>query len=109
MILILVHLVLLFAPVFTYADALAYLEHFTNAEPQPSSPQSMDQTLHLERVTRLLDGLGNPHQRYPVVHVAGTKGKGSVSAICASVLRAAGYRVEGLQGLPIYKADVQNN
>jgi dihydrofolate synthase/folylpolyglutamate synthase len=79
--------------VFTYEDALAYLEHFTNAEPQPTSPLSMDQTLHLERVTRLLDGLGNPHQRYPVVHVAGTKGKGSVSAICASVLQAAGYRV----------------
>jgi dihydrofolate synthase / folylpolyglutamate synthase len=79
--------------VFTYADALVYLEHFTNAEPQPSSQLSMDQTLHLERVTRLLDGLGNPHQRYPVVHVAGTKGKGSVAAICASVLQAAGYRV----------------
>jgi dihydrofolate synthase / folylpolyglutamate synthase len=79
--------------VLTYADALAYLEHFTNAEPQPTSQLAMDQTLHLERVTRLLAGLGNPHQRFQVVHIAGTKGKGSVAALCASVLQAAGYRV----------------
>jgi dihydrofolate synthase / folylpolyglutamate synthase len=91
--LILVHLVLLFAAVLTYEDALAYLQHFTNAEPQPTSQSSMDQTLHLERITRLLAALGNPHERYPVVHIAGTKGKGSVAAICASVLQAAGYRV----------------
>ena len=78
---------------FTYEDALAYLEHFTNAEPQPNTQLAMDQTLNLERVTRLLEWLGNPHQRYPVVHIAGTKGKGSVSAVCASVLQAAGYRV----------------
>jgi dihydrofolate synthase / folylpolyglutamate synthase len=36
--------------------------------------------------------LGNPHQQYPVIHVAGTKGKGSTAAMIASSLRAAGYR-----------------
>ncbi|TAF50146.1 MAG: bifunctional folylpolyglutamate synthase/dihydrofolate synthase [Oscillatoriales cyanobacterium] len=41
----------------------------------------------------LLDRLGNPHHRIPIVHVAGTNGKGSVCAAIASVLRAAGYRV----------------
>ncbi len=37
--------------------------------------------------------MGNPHQQYPVIHVAGTKGKGSTAAMIASGLRAAGYRV----------------
>src|SRR5512136_3360805 len=75
----------------TYQEVLAYLEHFTNAEPQPDSPQAMDAALNLERMRRLLAELGDPHLRYPVaMHVAGTKGKGSVSAICASVLQAAG-------------------
>src|ERR1041385_4598144 len=36
--------------------------------------------------------LGNPHKKYPIIHVAGTKGKGSVSALCASALQAAGYK-----------------
>ncbi|MEO1590034.1 MAG: folylpolyglutamate synthase/dihydrofolate synthase family protein [Cyanobacteria bacterium J06632_22] len=49
--------------------------------------------LGLERMTALLAGLGNPHQRVPVVHVAGTNGKGSVCAYLSAVLTAAGYRV----------------
>ncbi|NOH04531.1 MAG: bifunctional folylpolyglutamate synthase/dihydrofolate synthase [Chloroflexi bacterium] len=40
----------------------------------------------------LMESLGNPQAKYPIIHVAGTKGKGSVSALCASALRAAGYR-----------------
>jgi len=40
----------------------------------------------------LLHRLGDPHLAYPVIHVAGTNGKGSVCAILESVLRAAGYR-----------------
>lgn len=47
----------------------------------------------LERITALLDQLGRPQDRHPVVHVAGTNGKGSVCALLASVLKAAGYRV----------------
>ncbi|GIV26055.1 MAG: bifunctional folylpolyglutamate synthase/dihydrofolate synthase [Bacteroidia bacterium] len=43
--------------------------------------------------------LGHPHRRYPVLHVAGTNGKGSVSAYLASILQAAGYRV-GLHTSP---------
>lgn len=40
----------------------------------------------------LLARLGDPHLDTPVVHVAGTNGKGSVTALVASVLQAAGYR-----------------
>jgi dihydrofolate synthase/folylpolyglutamate synthase len=43
--------------------------------------------------SRLLDQLGNPHLRYPVVHVAGTRGKGSTSTMLASCLCAAGLKV----------------
>ncbi len=42
---------------------------------------------------RLLGRLGNPQNALPVVHVAGSKGKGSVTAMLAAVLQAAGYRV----------------
>jgi len=41
---------------------------------------------------KLLETLGNPHERYPSVHIAGTNGKGSVAAMVASILRCAGYR-----------------
>jgi dihydrofolate synthase/folylpolyglutamate synthase len=47
----------------------------------------------LDRTERLLAAVGNPHQRYPVVHVGGTNGKGSVCATLASVLATAGHRV----------------
>lgn len=49
--------------------------------------------LGLERIQRLLEALGHPQQRVPLVHVAGTNGKGSVCAYLAAVLEAAGYRV----------------
>jgi dihydrofolate synthase/folylpolyglutamate synthase len=41
----------------------------------------------------LMEELGNPQKNYPTIHVAGTKGKGSVSALCAAGLQAAGYKV----------------
>ncbi|MEQ9486115.1 bifunctional folylpolyglutamate synthase/dihydrofolate synthase [Coleofasciculus sp. F4-SAH-05] len=49
--------------------------------------------LGLERIQRLLAALGNPHQRVPMIHVAGSNGKGSVCAYLSSVLSEAGYRV----------------
>lgn len=49
--------------------------------------------LGLDNVLRLLDRLGNPHVSLPSVHVAGSKGKGSVCAFLDAVLRKAGYRV----------------
>lgn len=49
--------------------------------------------LGLERIQRLLEALGNPQAQVPLVHVAGTNGKGSVCAYLSAVLEAAGYRV----------------
>lgn len=55
-------------------------------------PKGFD--LSLERITRLLGRLGNPHRRMPpVIHVAGTNGKGSVSAFSRALLEAAGLAV----------------
>ncbi len=55
-------------------------------------PKSID--LSLGRMNRLLDALGNPERAMPpVIHVAGTNGKGSVVAYLDAMLRAAGYRV----------------
>ncbi|HYD41961.1 MAG TPA: folylpolyglutamate synthase/dihydrofolate synthase family protein [Anaeromyxobacter sp.] len=47
----------------------------------------------LERMERALAALGHPERRYPVLHVAGTNGKGSTCAMAAAALRAAGHRV----------------
>jgi dihydrofolate synthase/folylpolyglutamate synthase len=48
--------------------------------------------LGLERIQTLLDELGNPERGQRFVHVAGTNGKGSTSAMIESVLRASGLR-----------------
>ena len=46
----------------------------------------------LDRITKLLDLMGNPQDKLKYVHVAGTNGKGSVSNMTASVLTKAGYK-----------------
>ena len=46
-----------------------------------------------ERFLALLARLGDPQDRLRVIHVAGTKGKGSTTAMAAAVLQAAGYKV----------------
>jgi dihydrofolate synthase/folylpolyglutamate synthase len=49
--------------------------------------------LDLSNITSILRRLGNPHQSFPSVHIAGTNGKGSVAAMLHSILYQAGYRV----------------
>ncbi|HEY9770024.1 MAG TPA: folylpolyglutamate synthase/dihydrofolate synthase family protein [Coleofasciculaceae cyanobacterium] len=49
--------------------------------------------LGLKRIEKLLADLGNPQNQVPIIHVAGTNGKGSVCAYLASILTEAGYRV----------------
>ena len=49
--------------------------------------------LGLKRIKQLLADLGNPHHQVPIIHVAGTNGKGSVCAYLSSMLTESGYRV----------------
>jgi len=49
--------------------------------------------LGLERIESFLEELGAPHRAAPVLHVAGTNGKGSVCAMAGAMLRAQGFRV----------------
>ncbi len=74
-----------------YERALNTIFGRVNFERQPRY-DAMAGALNLERMRALLDRLGNPHQQYHIVHVAGSKGKGSVCAFTEEVLRAAGYR-----------------
>jgi len=48
--------------------------------------------LGLENITEFLASIGSPQDKYLTIHVAGTNGKGSTSAMIESVLRAQGYR-----------------
>ncbi|MDD4623091.1 MAG: Mur ligase family protein, partial [Kiritimatiellae bacterium] len=47
----------------------------------------------LETIAALLEALGNPQNGIAAIHIAGTNGKGSVAAMCETVLRCAGYNV----------------
>jgi dihydrofolate synthase / folylpolyglutamate synthase len=49
--------------------------------------------LGLSRIQTLLTAIGSPHLSVPIIHVAGTNGKGSVCAYLSSILSAAGYQV----------------
>ncbi|MDA1189366.1 MAG: bifunctional folylpolyglutamate synthase/dihydrofolate synthase [Chloroflexi bacterium] len=71
----------------SYTDALARVMGLADFE-----QRSHGHEFHLDRMFLLMERLGNPHLAAPAVHVAGTKGKGSVSAMVASVLKAQGYR-----------------
>jgi dihydrofolate synthase / folylpolyglutamate synthase len=75
-----------------YKDALDYLYSFVDFSMQKAVTYSPAR-FKLERMQALVDSLGNPEQAYPIIHVAGTKGKGSVCILCASALHAAGYKV----------------
>src|SRR3984885_141222 len=67
-----------------YSDSVRYLYSLGN--------EVLTAKLGLERITQLLQALGNPHQGRRGVHVAGTNGKGSTCAMIESGLRAAGIR-----------------
>ncbi|TIM17494.1 MAG: bifunctional folylpolyglutamate synthase/dihydrofolate synthase, partial [Mesorhizobium sp.] len=55
-------------------------------------PKGFD--LSLDRISRLLERLGNPQDHLPpVIHIAGTNGKGSCAAFSRALLEAAGHRV----------------
>lgn len=75
-----------------YNKALDYLYSFVDYSLKHSSELAKAE-FNLDRMFALMDELGNPQSTYPIIHVAGTKGKGSVSALCASALKSGGYKV----------------
>jgi dihydrofolate synthase/folylpolyglutamate synthase len=72
----------------TYEQALEFW--FGRVNYERSAPQATD--FKLDRIRSLLERLGNPHQRLRIIHIAGSKGKGSTAAMLADMLRRAGYR-----------------
>ena len=76
----------------TYDEALNFLNNLINYERKPLDKDAA-QKLILERPQKLAELVGSPQNAYPAIHIAGTKGKGSVAAMTASCLRAAGLRV----------------
>ncbi len=75
-----------------YNKALDYLYSFVDYSLKHSSELAKAE-FNLDRMFALMEELGNPQNKYPIIHVAGTKGKGSVSSLCASALQMGGYRV----------------
>src|SRR3989337_618844 len=73
-----------------YQQALDYLYSFVDFSLQRTNRYSADK-FDLGRMVVLMRALGNPELDYPVIHVAGTKGKGSVASFCASALCAANF------------------
>ncbi|MBD3293276.1 MAG: bifunctional folylpolyglutamate synthase/dihydrofolate synthase [Armatimonadia bacterium] len=74
-----------------YAQASEWLETLTNPE-RTGLTRRFGQEMSLDATRRLMALLGNPHERITAVHIAGTKGKGSVAAMVEAVCRAAGHR-----------------
>jgi dihydrofolate synthase/folylpolyglutamate synthase len=75
-----------------YQQALDFLYSFINLE-QNTLDRYQASKIDTERPRQLLAYLGDPQQAYPAIHIAGTKGKGSVAALAASSLQAAGLTV----------------
>ena len=74
----------------SYPEALALSMSLVDFERGSRIPDHY--TFHLERMNLLLHALGEPQNAIPSVHIAGTKGKGSTSAMVTSVLTASGYK-----------------
>ncbi len=74
-----------------YSRAEEYLNSFINYEQIAGIPYAQ-RDYGLDHVEELLSRMGDPQLAARTVHIAGTKGKGSVSAMIAQVLSASGYR-----------------
>lgn len=69
--------------------ALAFLNAHANFERARRGVKQ--EPFKLDRIRAIMDALGNPQNTYPVVHIAGSKGKGSTCLMLESILRSCGY------------------
>ncbi len=76
----------------SYQNALDYIYSFVDYSLKHASELAKAE-FNLDRMRALMHLLDDPQNDYPIIHVAGSKGKGSTSAFIASALRAAGYKV----------------
>lgn len=74
-----------------YQEALSFLFDRINFERFKKMPYTK-RDLNIHRMQRLLDLLGKPHESLRIIHIAGTKGKGSTTAFLSSAFVAAGIR-----------------
>jgi len=75
----------------TYPAAVRYLDCLANYE--KNTNYSYKETLKLARIQDFLSVIGNPQESLRVIHISGTKGKGSTCAFAAYILREAGFCV----------------
>lgn len=75
----------------SFEQARDYLHSFVDFE-RRGFHRHFAEVVNLDTIRVLLAALGNPQERFPNLHIAGTKGKGSTAALCEAALRAAGYR-----------------
>lgn len=73
-----------------YQLALDYLYGFVDYSLSRQLRYSPEK-FNLDRMRKLMTLMGNPQDQYPVIHIAGTKGKGSTAAMIANILHEAGY------------------
>src|SRR5215207_6040753 len=76
----------------TFGRAVRYLGSLSDYE-RLRIVRYTSQNFDLDRMRTLLKKLGNPHEKFRSVHVAGTKGKGSTCAMIAAMLQGNGYKV----------------
>ena len=74
-----------------YSAALRYLYDRIDYEKIGATPYTLGY-YRLDRLRKLLDALGQPHLQYPILHIAGTKGKGTTATLLAAALLASGRR-----------------
>lgn len=85
------------APVIAYQKAEDFITGLIMGPPSPapgSTPQEIRQRAidRLARLEAFLEHLGNPHLKYPTIHIGGTSGKGSTTSLVASILTASGMK-----------------
>ena len=88
----------------SYDDTIAYLLGRIDYERTFRIPYRQ-RNFRLDRMRRLMERLGSPHERLKIVHIAGTKGKGSTGAMLAAVLAAAGIKTGVYSSPHLYRLE----